>query len=171
LRPEAGEGGDIVHLDGRPIGRHRGIVDFTVGQRRGLKVALGEPLYVVGLDAVRRRVVVGPKSALFRRHLRLREVNWLGERDLEAGDEAKVFVKIRSTRPPAAASVKKTGEGILVALDEPDEGISPGQACVFYERPGPGAAVLGGGFIAEASQAAWQELDESRPGAVVAGTG
>jgi tRNA-specific 2-thiouridylase len=171
LRPEAGEGGDIVHLDGRPIGRHRGIVDFTVGQRRGLKVALGEPLYVVGLDAARRRVVVGPKSALFRRYLRLKEANWLGERDLGAGDEARVFVKIRSTRPPAAASVNKTGEGILVVLDEPDEGVSPGQACVIYERPGPGAAVLGGGFIAEASLAGWQELDESRPGAVVAGAG
>ena len=153
LRPEASEPGDIVHVDGRRLGRHSGIVDFTIGQRRGLKVAAGEPLYVTRLDAASRRVEVGPKAAAFGRYLHLRDVNWLGEGRLEDLDGlVKLFVKIRSTRPAVAASLACRAGEILVTLDEGDAGISPGQACVFYENPGPGAKVLGGGFIASASR-------------------
>ena len=153
LRPQASEPGDIVHVDGRRLGRHSGIVDFTIGQRRGLKVAAGEPLYVTRLDAASRRVEVGPKAAAFGRYFSLRDVNWLGEGRPEDFDgPVKLFVKIRSTRPAVAASLACNAGEILVTLAEGDAGISPGQACVFYENPGPGAKVLGGGFISSASQ-------------------
>ena len=150
LRPEAGEPGDIVHEDGRVLGRHDGIIHFTIGQRRGIGVAASEPLYVTGLEPAAAKVIVGPKEALARRVIRLRDVNWLGAHpaDPRALSE-NVFVKIRSTRPAVAARLVagETGE-VQVVLDEPDFGISPGQACVFYEAQGQGARVLGGGYIA-----------------------
>ncbi len=150
LRPEAGEPGDIVHEDGRVLGRHDGIIHFTIGQRRGIGVAASEPLYVTGLEPAAAKVIVGPKDALARRVIRLRDVNWLGS---EAADRQalpeNLFVKIRSTRPAVAARLVagETGE-VQVVLDEPDFGISPGQACVFYEAQGQGSRVLGGGYIA-----------------------
>ncbi len=149
LRPGAGRPGAIVHVDGRELGRHRGIVDFTVGQRRGLGVAAGEPLYVVELDPARDRVVVGPREALARRDIRLRNVNWLGDAPLPSGEAAlPVYVKIRSTRPAAPASVRRESDGsVHVRLEDPEYGVSRGQACVFYGAPGPGARVLGGGVI------------------------
>ena len=150
LRPEAGEPGDIVHEDGRVLGRHEGIIHFTIGQRRGIGVAASEPLYVTGLEPAAAKVIVGPKEALARRVIRLRDVNWLGAHpaDRQALSE-NVFVKIRSTRPAVAARLVagETGE-VQVVLDEPDFGISPGQACVFYEAQGQGSRVLGGGYIA-----------------------
>jgi len=150
LRPEAGEPGDIVHEDGRVLGRHDGIIHFTIGQRRGIGVAASEPLYVTGLEPAAAKVIVGPKEALARRVIRLRDVNWLGAHpaDRQALSE-NVFVKIRSTRPAVAARLVagETGE-VQVVLDEPDFGISPGQACVFYEAQGQGSRVLGGGYIA-----------------------
>jgi tRNA-specific 2-thiouridylase len=152
LRPGAAEPGDIVDLEGRVLGRHGGVLNFTIGQRRGLGVAAGEPLYVVRLDAARRRVVVGPKIALLRSFIRLREVNWLGEDAvLEGPDGARIWAKIRSTRPAVPASVRFDGAGAEVRFDVAEPGVAPGQACVFYNRPGTGARVLGGGFIAAAS--------------------
>lgn len=150
LRPEAGEPGDIVHEDGRVLGRHRGIIHFTIGQRRGIGVAASEPLYVTGLDPAAARVIVGPKDALARRVIRLRDVNWLGSQAADRADlSADVFVKIRSTRPAVAARLVADGQGeIQVVLNEPDFGISPGQACVLYEAQGQDARVLGGGYIA-----------------------
>ncbi len=150
LRPEAGEPGDIVHEDGRVLGRHRGIIHFTIGQRRGIGVAASEPLYVTGLDPAAARVIVGPKDALARRVIRLRDVNWLGSKAADRADlSADVFVKIRSTRPAVAARLVADGQGeVQVVLNEPDFGISPGQACVLYEAQGQGARVLGGGYIA-----------------------
>src|SRR5262249_2707028 len=106
LRPGAAEPGDIVDLNGRRLGRHDGIIHFTVGQRRGLKIAAGTPLYVVRLEAQTRRVVVGPREALTTRRLALRDVNWIGDGTLEAAlaaGRAEVFVKVRSTRPPQPA--------------------------------------------------------------------
>ncbi len=150
LRPQAGEPGDIVHEDGRVLGRHDGIIHFTIGQRRGIGVAASEPLYVTRLEPASARVIVGPKDALARRVIRLRDVNWLGSTGAGSPQETEnVFVKIRSTRPAVAARFV-TGEvnEVQVVLDEPDFGISPGQACVFYEAPGQGAKVLGGGYIA-----------------------
>ena len=150
LRPGAAESGDIVDLEGRVLGRHDGIVHFTVGQRRGLGLSTGEPRYVVRLDAERRQVVVGPHEALLRRHIRLRDVNWLGQTDTNPDEVHRAYVKIRSTRPAAPASLSVWGRDARVTLDSPEAGVAPGQACVFYEGVGSGVKVLGGGFIASA---------------------
>ena len=153
LHPEAHVGGDIVHLDGGVLGKHEGIVNYTIGQRKGLGVAAGEALYVVKLDHKHSRVVVGPREALLTTTVRLRDVNWLGDRPLTeaaAGNGMPVEVKVRSTRPPSSGAVHWDGEGITVTLFTPEYGIAPGQACVFYEDDSATARVLGGGFIAEA---------------------
>jgi tRNA-specific 2-thiouridylase len=145
LRPEAGQPGDIVHEDGRVLGRHKGIVHYTIGQRRGIGIAAAEPLYVTRLDAATATVVVGPKSALARDVIALRDVNWLGE---GAPEGERVLVKIRSTRPPVPAVLRAGADGRLCALlDEAEFGVSPGQACVFYDGAASGARVLGGGYI------------------------
>jgi len=151
LRPGAAEPGDIVDLQGHALGRHEGIVHFTVGQRRGLGLSTGEARYVVRLDAERRQVVVGPQEALLRRHIRLRDVNWLGQEDAGEDQSYRVHVKIRSTRPAAPASLVLCAGDAAVTLDSPEAGVAPGQACVFYSGTGSGAKVLGGGFIASAS--------------------
>jgi tRNA-specific 2-thiouridylase len=147
LRPDAFETGDIVHCDGRVLGRHEGVMNFTVGQRRGLGVAEGEPLYVLRIDAARRRVIVGPKSELLQRFIPLKGVNWLGDEPVTVANERQVYVKLRSTRPPTAAMLLVAENEMNVILDEPEPAVAPGQACVFYERPGCGARILGGGII------------------------
>jgi tRNA-specific 2-thiouridylase len=148
LRPGAIDPGDIVHVDGRVLGRHDGVIGFTVGQRRGLGVATGEPLFVVKLDADARRVIVGPRSALAVSRLALREVNWLGE--MAGGEDAlhgrPVLARVRSTAAPVPARLD-TREGWSIAFDAPEEGVAPGQAAVFYDTGDP-ARVLGGGWIA-----------------------
>ncbi len=153
LRPEAGRPGDIVHVDGRVLGRHRGVFGYTVGQRRGLGLALPEgpasaPLYVVRLDAARARVVVGPREALATRRVALRDVNWIGEGALGDAAAREVSVRLRSTRPPAAAVLRVEDGAVAVDLLGHEEGVSPGQACVIYESAEAGARVLGGGTIA-----------------------
>ncbi|WP_019996506.1 tRNA 2-thiouridine(34) synthase MnmA [Aureimonas ureilytica] len=150
LKPDAGAPGDLVHVDGRHLGQHSGIVNFTIGQRRGLGVSSGEPLYVVAIDARSRTVTVGPREALATRRLALRDVNWLGAESFATAAERgePLFVKIRSTRPPAPARLVAEGEQVLVELAMGEEGVSPGQACVFYAGEGAGAQVLGGGVIA-----------------------
>jgi tRNA-uridine 2-sulfurtransferase len=147
LRPDGAEAGDIVHLDGRVLGRHDGIIHFTIGQRRGLGIAEGEPLYVVKIDAPSRRVIVGPRAALKQKDIHVSGLNWLGNRPLDTVGQA-VFAKIRSTRPPVAGAIRKGERGPVVSIDDAEYGVSPGQACVLYEAPGAGARVLGGGFIA-----------------------
>ncbi len=150
LRPGAGRAGAIVHVDGRELGRHEGIANFTIGQRRGLGVAAGEPLYVVELDVAHDRVIVGPREALARSGMRLRSVNWLGDVSPPSGEAGalSVHVKIRSTRPAVPARVWQEADGTFqVRLEVPEYGVSPGQACVFYEAPGAGARILGGGVI------------------------
>lgn len=160
LRPGAAEPGDIVHVDGRVLGRHKGVIHFTVGQRKGLGVAAGEPLYVVRLDGEARRVIVGPRSALATATLVLREVNWLGDGSIEAAADAslEIQVRVRSSRPPRPALLRREGEAILVDLVDPEDGVAPGQACVFYESAAPRARVLGGGFIRRAVTAAPRDL-------------
>jgi tRNA-uridine 2-sulfurtransferase len=153
LKPGASQPGDIVDLDGRTLGSHSGIIHFTVGQRRGLGIAARQPLYVVRLDASTRRVVVGPREALRTSRIKLRDVNWLGEGDIGQALCAgwhEVFVKVRSTRPPRAAWLSRGGEGVEVDLVDGEEGVSPGQACVFYDAADGPARVLGGGFIRSA---------------------
>ena len=151
LRPGAGEPGDIVNVHGRVLGRHEGIIHFTVGQRRGLGVSGPAPLYVLATDPARRRVVVGPREALLEQRLRLRALNWLAAPDaLAQGVEA--MVKVRSTQPPVPARIVGTsggkgageGGGAAVTLHEPEMGVAPGQACVAYD----GERLLGGGWIA-----------------------
>ena len=143
LRPGAAEPGDIVHVDGRVLGRHRGVIHYTVGQRRGLGVALdGEPLYVVQLIAADRRVVVGPISALARTEVSVREVNWLAPPPVSPAG-TRVEAKLRSAAEPAAAIVTSNGTGAMIAFDQPQFGVAPGQAAVFYN----GTQLLGGGWI------------------------
>ena len=148
LKPEAAEPGDIVHTDGRHLGRHTGVVRYTVGQRRGLGVSTGEPLYVVRIDAARRQVVVGPREALATQRVHLRDVNWIGDGPLGAlAGDREVAVRVRSTRPPQAALLRVIGGEVEVELAEGEYGVSPGQACVIYDDATDRARVLGGGVI------------------------
>lgn len=154
LKPGASEAGEIVDINGNVLGRHDGIIHFTVGQRRGLKIAGAAPYYVVGLDAAARRVVVGPREALTMRRIKLRDVNWIGEGPLDAAIGSSgldVFVKVRSTRPPAAGRLIAGSGGYEVELADGEDGVSPGQACVLYDASRGQARVLGGGFIASAA--------------------
>jgi tRNA-specific 2-thiouridylase len=154
LKPGAAQPGDIVDLSGRVLGHHDGIVHFTVGQRRGLGIAAGAPLYVVRLEAAARRVVVGPREALDVRRMALRDVNWIGDGTLDAAlDGREVFVKVRSTRPPQAAWLWRGADGVEVELAGAEQGVAPGQACVFYDADHGQARVLGGGFIRRAIDA------------------
>ncbi len=147
LRPGAADPGQIVDMEGRVLGDHRGVIHYTIGQRKGLGIGgLAEPLYVVRLDPETRRVVVGPKEALSTRTVPLREVNWLGDAPLTSRPEWEVAVKVRSTRPPRAAILRPLSDTEAeVELLTPEDGISAGQACVFYAPEG--SRVLGGGWI------------------------
>jgi tRNA-specific 2-thiouridylase len=154
LIPGAAEPGDIVHINGDVLGKHHGVIHFTIGQRKGLGLgaahaAKGEPLYVVRLDAANKRVIVGPRSALATRFVHLRDVNWIGPGAIEdlPADGLEVAVRLRSTRPPGSAILRRRDGEIEVELAVGEDGVSPGQACVFYEDAGPRARVLGGGFI------------------------
>lgn len=152
LKPGAAEAGDIVHVDdGRLLGRHSGIINYTIGQRRGLGIADAAPLYVVRLDAATRRVVVGPRESLHARWITLRNVNWLGE-DAIGPEGVSVAVRIRSSAPTQPATLfAAEGGGAKVLLSDGEYGIAAGQACVFYSDTGPEARVLGGGWIARTS--------------------
>jgi tRNA-specific 2-thiouridylase len=170
LKPGAAEPGEIVDEVGRVLGSHPGIIHFTVGQRRGLGIACGHPLYVLKLDAPSRRVVVGPREALRTSRIKLREVNWLGAGSIEGALCAgwhEVFIKVRSTRPPQPAWLSRSADGIEVDLIDSEEGVSPGQACVFYDAPDGQARVLGGGFIRGAVPAAPLRAHETRHSARV----
>ena len=157
LRPGAAEPGDIVDLHGKVIGRHPGVIHYTVGQRRGLGVAMGEPLYVVRVDAARREVVVGPRSALSVSRVYIKETSWLGDGALEAAARAgtEIAIKVRSTRPPSPgrlvwleAEERHPNAGpVGVDLTVAEEGVAPGQACVFYSSDATHDRVLGGGWI------------------------
>ncbi len=149
LRPQGREAGDIVHMDGRVLGRHSGITDYTIGQRRGLNVAVGEPLFVTKLDPDNRRVIVGPREALLTAQLTLEETNWLGDQatiEEAARDGAPVLARVRSTRQPSPAHLAFMEDAIQVVFDQGEEGVAPGQACVLYD-PADDERVLGGGFI------------------------
>ena len=173
LRPNARVPGPIVHLDGRELGEHEGIVDYTIGQRRGLGVATGEPLFVVSLEPTSNTVIVGPREALLTHWLGLRDVNWLGDGPLEAGTRVAIHARIRSTQEPQPGELVVGDDGTIeVCLLEGDYGVSPGQACVFYADDTPDARVLGGGWIARTENAldrpAVKGLSPAHPGA---GTG
>ncbi len=147
LRPGAAEPGDIVHADGRVLGQHNGVIHYTIGQRRGLGIGgLDEPLYVVKLDVDDKQVIVGPKDLLATRTIPVREINWLGDTPFTSQAEWPLAVKIRSTKPPVEAVVRPLSDTEAeVDLVVPEEGVSPGQACVFYAPTG--SRVFGGGWI------------------------
>jgi tRNA-specific 2-thiouridylase len=156
LRPQGAVPGDIVHLDGRVLGRHEGVTRYTVGQRRGLTIAVGEPLFVVRLDAEARQVIVGPREALLTASLRLKEINWLGDQpslEAAAADGQPVLARVRSTREPAHGRLTMLDGAPAVVFDSAEDSVAPGQACVLYDPNDPDR-VLGGGFIAAASAAA-----------------
>ena len=157
LRPGAAEPGEIRHIDGDVLGRHDGVVRYTIGQRKGLGIGgrtdADEPLYVVALEPESRQVIVGPKTALGRDRIFVRDANWLGAGDRPAEMGERVTIKLRSAMAPVAGVVEHRAEGgLLVALDAPEYGVAPGQACVLYHED----RVLGGGWIdrAELSSAA-----------------
>ena len=136
LRPETDCPGDIVHIDGRVLGRHRGVVHFTIGQRRGIEVGgQAEPLFVVRIEPEQQRLIVGPRSALAVETMRIEGRNWIAE------DQAQVSVKVRSLAPPVPGII----DGDFVRFDRPEYGVAPGQAAVFYD----GTRLLGGGWIAQ----------------------
>ncbi len=149
LRPGSGRGGEIVHVDGTVLGAHAGVIHFTVGQRRGLGIATGEPLFVVKIDAPRRRVIVGPRDMLLTAGLKLTAPNWIGPGTLDDAARAhmQVLVRVRSTRPPVPARLGLGDDGVTIHFDAPEEGVARGQAGVLYDASG-GTRVLGGGFIA-----------------------
>ena len=147
LRPGSADPGEIVDLDGNILGQHRGVIHYTIGQRKGLGIGgLGEPLYVVKLDPQTRRVIVGPKTALSTRIIPVREINWLGDAAFDSRPEWHLKVKVRSTRPPREAILRPTGPTTAeVELLSPEDGVSAGQACVFYAPEG--SRIFGGGWI------------------------
>jgi tRNA-specific 2-thiouridylase len=165
LRPGAAEAGDIVHVDGRVLGRHGGIINYTIGQRKGLGVSAREPLYVLKLDAARRQVVVGPREALRTRYVALRHLNWLGDEPIEefvtTGQE--VLVRIRSSGPLQPAKLSFADNEVMVELLHGEDGVSPGQACVFYAAQDGGERLLGGGYIKSAAGEAWLTEDAFKP--------
>jgi tRNA-uridine 2-sulfurtransferase len=156
LRPEAAIPGNIVDLDGRVLGRHAGILHYTIGQRRGLglddRALKGEPRYVVRLDVARAEVIVGPRAALASKTIVLRDLNWIGPGRLDDLPEAglEIAVRVRSTRAPAPALLRLSAGAYRVSLLGEESGVAPGQACVFYDSADPQARVLGGGFIVRA---------------------
>ena len=149
VRPEADQPGDIVHMDGRVLGQHRGIIGYTIGQRKGLGIGgLSEPIYVVKLDPEARQVIVGPREALDRNIVHVRDVNWLGG-TIDCDAPQRIRVKLRSAMEPLdAALTLLEGDRAEVTLMEPHAGVAPGQAAVFYDNE----RLLGGGWIVGAER-------------------
>ncbi|MEM8693104.1 MAG: tRNA 2-thiouridine(34) synthase MnmA [Pseudomonadota bacterium] len=147
LRPDAAAPGEIVDVSGQVLGTHDGVINYTIGQRRGLGIGgLSEPLFVIKLDPDTRQVIVGPKHMLAKRTVPLREINWLGDAPFASREAWDVAVKVRSTRPPTDAALRPISDTeAVVELTVPEEGVSPGQACVFYDRET--SRILGGGWI------------------------
>ena len=155
LRPDSVGAGEIVHMDGRVLGTHGGVSRYTVGQRRGLVIAVGEPLFVVGLDALNKRVIVGPREALMTRALTMKETNWLGDHatiEDACAEGLPVLARVRSTRDPSPARLFMRDGAAGLVFDRPEEGVAPGQACVLYDAANP-SRVLGGGFITATERA------------------
>ena len=144
LRPETAAPGDIVDLDGRVLGQHRGVVHFTIGQRRGIEIGgQSEPLYVVRIEPDTRRLIVGPRRALAVEAMRVEDWNWIGE------EQREVSVKVRSLAPPVRAGI----DGDWIRFERAEYGVAPGQAAVVYD----GSRLLGGGWIAETASVSVDE--------------
>jgi tRNA-specific 2-thiouridylase len=139
MRPGALDKGEIVHIDGRVLGEHKGIIGYTIGQRRGLGISNADPLYVVGIDAENKRVIVGPEDALYSKAFVIKEVNWLDKTRITG----QFNVRLRSMHKGSMAKVTITGDKGVVELSQPEKAITPGQACVIYD----GDRVVGGGWV------------------------
>jgi len=145
FRPDSFKKGNIKNLEGKIIGVHDGIINFTIGQRKGIKVSDKEALYVLKINSIKNEIIVGPKEKLGRTQINLKNVNLLGDiKDLKK----HIFVKVRSTGKLLEAKINLDDQnGADVKLKKPEDGISPGQACVFYNKDNLGFRVLGGGWI------------------------
>jgi tRNA-specific 2-thiouridylase len=149
LLPKSTTKGNIINMSGEVVGEHDGIVNFTIGQRRGIGYASGIPNYVIDIDSQSLNVMIGPKECLGVNQIILDEVNWLGPNEIfsKAEYETPIFVKVRSTSDPVEAKLSKKNNQILVELKNPEYGVAPGQACVFYDSIKPISRILGGGWI------------------------
>ena len=164
LRPGAAEPGNIVDEEGRVLGRHEGVIHFTVGQRRGLGIAGPAPLYVLAVDAARREVVVGPQAALLRDRVFTGPLTWIGADMPATGEGRAVVARLRSSHPGAPARLVRAADGSAeVTLEEPEPATAPGQACVLYD----GDRLLGGGWIARTARSAALTAADDRAGASV----
>jgi tRNA-uridine 2-sulfurtransferase len=144
FRPESFKAGDILDLSGKKLGEHEGIINYTIGQRKGIKISNTDPLYVVNIDADKNRIIVGTKDSLIIQNLQLRDLNLLGSKK---DFEQIIFIKVRSTGKLLKAKIKINDESANVEIIEGEAGISPGQACVFYSKDNYGDKLLGGGWI------------------------
>ncbi len=144
FRPESFKKGKIIDLEGKEIGQHEGIINYTVGQRKGIKIASNSPLYVVNINADDNTVIVGKKENLEIKEIQLRELNILAKKN---EFEKTIKVKVRSTGKLLKAKINFDKDFARVIILEKETGISPGQACVFYNKDEFGDKVLGGGWI------------------------
>ena len=146
FRPQSFKEGDILDIKGNIIGKHDGIINYTIGQRKGIKIPYKDPLYVVSIDALENNIVVGSKEELSIKKIYLKDLNLLG--DVEKYNE-NFFVKVRSSGRLIKAKIKLSQNEAEIYLEENETGISPGQACVFYSKRKIGDKVLGGGWISK----------------------
>ena len=146
FKPESFKKGNIKSIDGQVLGVHDGIINFTIGQRKGIKVSDKEPLYVLKINSEKNEIIVGPKKELGKKNILLKNINLLTEK---TEFEKNIFVKVRSTGKLLKAKVDLNQDKAIVSLENSEDGISPGQACVFYNRDNFGYKVLGGGWIQE----------------------
>ncbi len=145
IRPDAFQKGNIKDVEGKVIGVHDGIVNFTIGQRKGIKVAAKDALYVIEINAEKNEIIVGAKEQLLKNEIKLKNLNLLCDK-VEFKNE--IFVKVRSTGKLLKSKIKiKDNSDAVLSLQEDEYGISPGQACVFYSKDQYGYKVLGGGWI------------------------
>ncbi len=147
FKPESFRSGDIIDLKGKKLGTHEGIINYTIGQRKGIKISNEEPLYVVSINADKNTIIVGPKESLIIDNIKLRDINILGS---ENEFKDRIFIKVRSTGKLLKAKIKIDGKFGEVKILDKETGISPGQACVFYSKDDFGDKVLGGGWIHKA---------------------
>lgn len=143
-RPESFKVGDILDLSGKKLGEHEGIINYTIGQRKGIKISNTDPFYVVNIDADKNTIIVGPKESLIIKNLQLRDLNLLG---FEKEFNQIIFIKVRSTGKLLKAKIKIKNKIANVEIIDCEAGISPGQACVFYYKDDYGDKLLGGGWI------------------------
>jgi tRNA-uridine 2-sulfurtransferase len=144
FRPESFKSGDIIDLSGKKLGEHEGIINYTIGQRKGIKISNTDPLYVVNIDADNNQIIVGPKESLVIQNIELRDLNILG---FEKEFKEHVLIKVRSTGRLLKAKVNIKNNSANVNILDGEAGISPGQACVFYSKDNLGDKLLGGGWI------------------------